>query len=105
MARCMQALLDQIGDGRFAGSGEAGEPQDGRFLAGLGGTRCLVHIQRLPVDVGSAAQREIDESHADRVVGKPVDDDEAAEVAVLFVGREGNGTVEVDIDDADLVEA
>ena len=85
----MQALLDQIGDGRLAGAGKAGEPQDARLLAGLGGARRLVHVERLPVDVGGAAQREVDEPHADRVVGEAVDDDEAAEIAVLVIGREG----------------
>ena len=61
-----------------------------RLLPGLAGARRLVHVERLPMDVGGAAQREVDEAHADRVVGEAVDDDEAAEVAVLGIGCEGD---------------
>ena len=74
----MELLLDEIGDGRFAGARQSGEPQHGRLLAGQCGACRLVHVDRLPVDVGGAAQGEIDEPHADRVVGEAVDDDEAS---------------------------
>ena len=56
------------------------------------------------MDVGRTAQGEIDEPHADRVVGEAVDEDEAAKVAVLVIGRKGDGCVKIEIADADLVE-
>ena len=75
------------------------------FWPALAARERLVHVERLPMDVGGAAQGEIDQPHADRVVGEAVDDDEAAEMAVLVIGREGDGAVEIEIADADLVEA
>jgi len=51
-----------------------------------------------------AAQREIDEPRADRVVGHAVDQDEAAHLLVVRIGIEGDGLIEIDIADADLVE-
>ena len=64
----------------------------------------LGHVERLPMHVGGAAQGEIDEPHADRVVGEAVDDDEAAKLAVLVIGRKGDRRAEIEIAHADLVE-
>ena len=47
--------------------------------------RALVDLDRLPVDVVGASQREVEQPGADGVVGQPVDDDESAHVAVLDV--------------------
>ena len=64
--------------------GQAGEPQHRRLLALQLGARCgLSTEQRLPVDVGGAAQRESDHAGADGRVGEAVDQDEGAGVAVL----------------------
>ena len=64
----------------------------------------LVDVERLPVDVLRAAQREVEQAGADGGVGQPVDQDEAAGVAVLRVGVEGDRPVELEVADADLVE-
>ena len=66
--------------------------------------RLLVDLDRLPVDVLRAAQREVQQPRADRVVGQPVDQDEAAGVAVLRVGIERDRLVEIEVADADLVQ-
>src|SRR2546422_5123243 len=47
--------------------------------------RLLVDLDRLPMDVLRASKREMQRARADGVVRWPVDDDEAAGVAVLFV--------------------
>ena len=57
LAERRQLLLEQVGDRRLAGTRQAGEPQDRRLLMLLRGARCLVDIERLPMDVGGAAQR------------------------------------------------
>ena len=82
-------LFDQIGDGGFARTRQAGEPQHHRLLALHGGAGLLVHVQRLPMDIGGAHQREIDHAGADRGVGEAVDQDEAAGVAIVAIGIEG----------------
>ena len=74
------------------------------FWLGERGARLLVHIDGLPVDVGGAPQGEVDDAHADGAVGEAVDDDEAAEVAVLAVGGERHRLAEIEIAHADLVQ-
>ena len=63
----------------------------------------LVHLQRLPVDVLRAAQREVQHAGADRLAGQPIDDQEAARVVVRPIGIEGDVAIEVHVADADLV--
>jgi len=58
----------------------------------------------LHVDVLAATQRKMDQPRADGVVAQAVDDDEAAGVAVLGVGIEGDRTVEAEVAHADRVE-
>src|SRR3546814_1760488 len=65
VAQRVQALLDQVGDGRLAGARQAGEPQAARQLALAARTRRLVDVQRLPVQVGRAPQCEIDGAAGD----------------------------------------
>ena len=50
-AERVQPLLDQVGDGRLAGAGQAGEPEHARLLALERRARGLVDVERLPVDV------------------------------------------------------
>ena len=76
----VQLLFDQIGDGRFAGAGQPGEPQQPRALILLAGMRIAIDIDGLPMDVVRAPEREIDHARADGRVGDPVDQDEAAEI-------------------------
>ena len=52
----VQLLLDQIGDRRFTGAGEACEPEHRRLLTLEAGPRLAADIERLPVDVLAAAQ-------------------------------------------------
>jgi hypothetical protein len=66
--------------------------------------RALVDFQRLPVDVLRAAQREVQHAGADGLVAQPVDDDEAAHVAVLRVGVERDRAIEREHAHAGLVE-
>ena len=68
------------------------------------GARILVHVERLPMDVGRAPQTEIDHAGADRRIGEAVDQDEAARVAVLVIGIEGDGLRRGDIAVADFVQ-
>ena len=78
----VELLLDEVGDGRLAGAREAGEPDDGRLLAVDDRAGRLVDLDRLPVHVVGPAQREVQQAGGDGGVGEPVDEDEAAHVAV-----------------------
>jgi hypothetical protein len=51
----VQLLLDQVGDGRFARTRQAGEPQHAGFWF-LSRVRVAADVERLPVDVLRAAQ-------------------------------------------------
>ena len=88
VAARVQLLLDEVGDGRLAGAGQAGEPEDRGLLLLERGALGLADRERLPVDVGGAAQPEGDHAGADGVVGEAVDQDEGAGLAVLGVGVE-----------------
>ena len=101
----VQPLLDDIGDGRFARTRQAGEPENGGLLLLERRALGLADQQRLPMDVGAAAQPERDHAGADGVVGKAVDDDERAGLAVLLIGIEGDRSGRGEIAEADLVEA
>src|SRR6202007_247332 len=69
MAAGMQPLLDEAGDGRFAGPGESGEPEDGWLLLIQRRALRLADQERLPVDVGATAQTERDHAGADGMIG------------------------------------
>src|SRR5690606_3705509 len=99
-----QPLVDEVGDGRLAGPGQAGEPQHQRLLALQGGAFGAADVERLPLDVGGPAQGEADQAGAGRLIGLAVDQDQAAEVAAVGVGLEGQGRVEVQVADGDVVE-
>src|SRR3546814_16003368 len=94
VAQRVQALLDQVGDGRLAGARQASEPQAARQLALAARTRRLVDVQRLPVQVGRAPQCEIDGAAGDGGVGLAVDQDEAAQLAVVRIALEGDRPVQ-----------
>ena len=50
-------LLEDIGDSRLAGPGQAGEPQHAGALALCRGTLASVDIQSLPVNILAAPKR------------------------------------------------
>ena len=56
------------------------------------------------MDVRRAAEREADHAGGDRLVGEAVDQDDAARVAVLRIGVEGDRLGGRQIDHADLVQ-
>ena len=87
----VQLALDDVGDGRLARAGEPGEPHHRGALPLERGMCLAVDLDRLPVHVVRPPQGEVQQPGADRVVGQPVDDDEAAHVPVLRVGVEGDG--------------
>ncbi len=104
MTEDVELLLDGVGDGRLSGTGEPGEPEHRGPLAVLAGPSDLVDLDGLPVDVVGPAQGEVQQPGGDGGVGEPVDEDEAAHVAVLDVGVERDRSVEAEVADADLVE-
>ena len=104
MAAGMQPLLDEVGDGRLAGAGKPGEPDDRGLLLVQRRALGLADQKRLPVDVGAAAQPERDHAGADGVIGETVDDDEGAGPAVLVVGIEGDRQAGRQVADRDIVE-
>ena len=78
---------------------------DARPLALERRARRLVDVERLPVDVGGAPQREADHARADGLVGEPVDQDEAAGVAVRRRrDRRRSARSSCEVADADLVQ-
>ena len=103
-AQLVEAFLQRVGDGGFAGAGEAGEPEDAGRLRLLLGEGLAGHINRLPVDVGGAAEREVDQAERDRVIGLTVDQDEAAGQAVDHIGIKWDRLVKREGGDANLVE-
>src|SRR3954463_10994001 len=80
-----QSLLDDIGDGGFAGPRKASEPEHRRPLSLDRRPQALVRGHRLPMDVGGAAQTEIDHASAGSRIGKAIDDDEPTSIAVFHV--------------------
>ena len=99
-----QLALDQIGDRRFAGAGEAGEPQDRRPLVLDRRVRLARDGEALAVDVGGAAQAVGDHPRRRRFVGGAVDQDEGPGLAVLRVRVVGDRRGGGEIGEADLVE-
>ena len=99
-----QALLDAVGDGGLARAGQAGEPEHQRRLAF---ERCAVGPadgQGLRMNVCRPTQGETDHAGTGGLVRHPVDQDEAAEVAVQRIGLEGDGGVERQGAQADVVQ-
>jgi hypothetical protein len=103
-SECVQPLLGQVGDRGLAGAGEPCEPEHARLLALQLGPGLPRDVERLPVDVLRAPQREVHQARADGVVGEPVDQDEPAKVAVVLVGLEGDGPIELEAAHADVVQ-
>jgi hypothetical protein len=64
----------------------------------------LVDVERLPVHVGGAVQREVERAAGDGGEALAVDQDEAAEQAVVRVRLEGDRLVEAEVHVGDLVE-
>ena len=91
LAEREQPLLDQVGDGGLAGARQAGEPQHRRLLAAS-----APRAPPCPRRAGASGCRSASRSArstmpgADRVAGQPVDQDEAAHLAVVRVGLEGD---------------
>ncbi|GIX18278.1 MAG: hypothetical protein KatS3mg119_2464 [Rhodothalassiaceae bacterium] len=103
-AQRMQALFDQVGDRRLAGTRQPREPQHRRLLALERRACALGDIERLPVDVVGAPQGEIDHPGGHRLIGELVHEDEGAGRPVRPVGIEGDLPVECQIGDPDVVE-
>ena len=101
----VQPLLDDIGDRRLAGARQPGEPENGRFLMLERGALGLADQERLPMDIGAAAQPERDHAGADGVVGEAVDDDKRAGLPVLLIGIEGDRNGGGEIAEPDVIEA
>jgi hypothetical protein len=90
VARRVQALLDDIGDRRLARTREAGEPEDSRPLMLERRAISFAHQERLPMNIGPAPQPKGDHAGRNGMIGKAVDDDERAGLAVRLVGIEGD---------------
>src|SRR5215469_14912369 len=103
-ALCAQLLLDAVGDARLAGAGQARQPQHAGPLSLLPGPQPLVDVERLPVHVLRAPQREMNQPRSHRRIADAVDEDEAAKGAVARVRLERDRLVELDLADADVVE-
>jgi hypothetical protein len=58
-AERVQPLLDQVGDGGLAGAGQPGEPEHAGRCPFSSRARLAVHVERLPVHVVGAPQREV----------------------------------------------
>ena len=72
----VQRLLDEVGDGRFSGTGQASQPHDAGLLPLERGARLLVKLESLPMDVRGSPQREVDRAAGESCVGHAVDQDE-----------------------------
>ncbi len=90
-ARALQQLrLEGVGDGRFSGARQAGEPENARFLMLEDGALGLVERERLEMYVAGAPQGECDDAGRRDAVGGAVDQDEGAGGAVVGIGVEGD---------------
>jgi len=89
-ARRVQAAFHLIGDGALARTRQACGPDHCRPLVFLHRACGLVHVKVLQVDVVGAAQRKVQHASAHGVVAQAVDQDEAAGLALGFVGIEGH---------------
>ena len=72
-SHCVKLLLDDVGDGRLARSGQPGEPEHARLLPLGAGALALVDIHGLPVNVLASPQREFDHAGTGGRVGVRVD--------------------------------
>ena len=84
-ARCKEPRLERVRDRRLAGAGPSGEPDDERALRLEPGARVAIDHELLQADVLAARQSAHEQARADGVVRDPVDEDEAAGVAVVDV--------------------
>src|SRR5262245_22685544 len=99
----VQALLEQAGDRGLACARKSCEPQHAGLLTFQPRASRLVDLERLPPDVLRSPQRKMEKSRTDRGVRDAIDQDEPAEIAVVPVCFENDGTIELDRADADLV--
>ena len=58
--------IDDMSNGRFAGAGQPGEPQHRGFVLHQIGAHRLANGLNLVMNIGGAAQREIDHARRDR---------------------------------------
>src|SRR3546814_8230699 len=61
-------------------------------------------IDRLPMDVLAAAQREMDHAGGNRAVAHPVNQDEAPQIGVIGIGLERYSPVQGDVAHANRVQ-
>ncbi len=94
----------RVGDGRFARARQAGEPQHRRLLVLHRRMLFAGDVDRLPVHVLRAAQAEVDHARGDGRIGDLVDQDEAAQLATVGIGCEGQRLVGCQFDDTDAVQ-
>ncbi len=86
----IKALLDNISDGGFAGTRQAGKPEHGRCLALNTSAGAFINIDRLPMNVFGTAQAEINHAHANRIIGQAVNQNKRTHRFVGRIGVKGN---------------
>ena len=102
--RRVQLLLNNVGDGRLAGTGEPGEPHHATALTLDRRASLLVDSDCLPVHVVGASQCEVQQPCRNRVVRVAIDEDEATHVSVDRIRVERHWPIEAQVAHADLVE-
>ena len=104
VAQGKELFLDDVGDGGFAGAGQAGEPQDGRFLMFQIGAGLFVDIQVMPVHVVAAGADIGGHASPDGALCQTVDQNKTAEVAAISVSFTDHGVGEGNGDAANFVQ-
>src|SRR5581483_2000801 len=89
--------LERVRDRRLARARQPGQPDDERTLRLQPSARLPVDLELLQPDVLAAHERAPEQPGADGVVRDPVDEDEAARVAVLDVRVERDRLPELDL--------
>ena len=74
----MELRFDEIGDGRFAGARQPGEPKDCGLLVLLLGMGLSRHGHAVPMDVGRAPEPMRDHARRGGLVGAAINEDERA---------------------------
>src|SRR6056297_2887133 len=109
VASLEKRLFKRVGYSRFAGAGESGEPEHGRFLRLLLGARALIDGLRMPSDVAGLIGQLVghgayDHAGADGQVADPVEQDEGAGGGIGIVGVERQRTTGADAAVSNFVE-
>ena len=100
----VQHLLEQIGDGGFAGARQSGEPEDTGFLPDQCRARRFVDFERLPVNIGGTSQSKRDHSAPDGCVIEAIDQNEPAHLSVFRIRIEWRRPIKRDVAKADVIQ-